>query len=154
MDRGKSFGILPIGLGARDTLRLEAKLSLYGNDISDKTTVLEADLKWIVKFEKGDFLGKSVLERQLEEGLKRKIAGFEVVDRGIARPHYPVYFQSEKVSEVCSGTYAPYLKKAIGLVYLPIGQTALNTEFEIGMRDKMIKAKVVSTPFYKRPVKK
>ena len=151
--RGEPLGLQPVGLGARDTLRLEAKLMLYGNDISDKTTVLEADLKWIVKFQKGDFLGKVALEQQLAEGLKRKLVGFEVVDKGIARPHYPVYMGGQKVSEVCSGSYGPYVKKAIGLVYLPIEATAIGTEFEIGIRDKMAKARVVPTPFYKREKK-
>ena len=151
--RGEPLGLQPVGLGARDTLRLEAKLMLYGNDISDKTTVLEADLKWIVKFQKGDFLGKSVLEKQLAEGLKKKLVGFELIDKGIARPHYPVYIGGQKVSEVCSGSYGPYVKKAIGLVYLPIEFTAIGTELEIGIRDKMVKARVVPTPFYKREKK-
>ncbi len=147
---GAPRGLLPIGLGARDTLRLEAKLMLYGNDISDKTTVLEADLKWICKFQKGDFLGKAVLEKQLAEGLSRKLAGFELREPGIARPHYPVHYGGTKVSEVASGTFSPFLKKAIGLVYLPIEATAVGTEFEIGIRDRMVKAAVVPTPFTKR----
>ncbi len=150
LEEGADRGVMPIGLGARDTLRLESKLMLYGNDISDKTTVLEADLKWICKFQKGDFLGKAVLEKQLAEGLRRKIAGFEITDRGIARPHYPVFVGGAKVSEVSSGTFAPFLKKSIGLAYLPIEHTALGTEIGVGIRDKMIKAKVVPTPFYKR----
>jgi len=154
IDRGAPLGLLPIGLGARDTLRLEAKLMLYGNDISDKTTVLEADLKWIVKLQKGDFLGKPVIEKQLAEGLSRKLCGFELVEKGIARPHYPVFVGGRKVSEVCSGTFSPLLKKPIGLAYLPIEATALGTEFGVGIRDKMTKAKVVPTPFYKRADKK
>jgi aminomethyltransferase len=147
---GAPLGLLPIGLGARDTLRLEAKLMLYGNDISDKTTVLEADLKWICKFQKGDFLGKAVLEKQLAEGLSRKLAGFELRGPGIARPHYPVHYGGTMVSEVASGTFSPFLKKAIGLAYLPFEATAIGTEFEIGIRDRMVKAAVVPTPFYKR----
>jgi len=154
IEKGTPLGLLPIGLGARDTLRLESKLMLYGNDISDKTTVLEADLKWIVKLQKGDFLGKPVIERQLAEGLKRKLTGFELIDRGVPRPHYPAYVGGKKVSEVCSGTFAPFLKRPIGLVYLPIETTAVGTEFEIGIRDKMLKAKVIPTPFYKRAGKK
>lgn len=150
LEAGRPHDLLPIGLGARDTLRLESKLMLYGNDITDKTTVLEADLKWICKFQKGGFLGKAVLEKQLAEGLTRKIAGFELVDKGIPRPHYPVFVDRRKVSDVCSGTYAPFLKKSIGLAYLPIGATALGTEIEIGIRDKKVRAKVVPTPFYKR----
>ena len=151
MDKGKDHGILPIGLGARDTLRLEAKLMLYGNDIDETTTVLEADLKWIVKFKKGDFLGKEVLERQLAEGIKRKIAGFELVDRGIPRPHYPVYARGQAVGQVTSGTFSPFLKKSIGLTYLPVELTTPGTDIEIGIRDKRAKGKVVPTPFYKRP---
>jgi len=150
---GKKFDILPIGLGARDTLRLEAKLPLYGNDIDDTTTVLEADLKWIVKFKKGDFLGKDVLEKQLAEGLKRKIIGFDLVDKGIARPHYPVFVKGRQVSQVASGTFAPFLKKAIGTAYLPIEATEVGTEFEVGIRDKHVKARVIPMPFYKRPDK-
>ena len=150
IDKGKPLGLQPIGLGARDTLRLEAKLMLYGNDITDKTTVLEADLKWIVKLAKGDFLGKPVIEKQLAEGLKRKLVGFEMAEPGIARPHYPVHFGGQKVGEVASGTFSPLLKKAIGLVYLPIESTEIGTEFEIEIRGKKAKARVVPTPFYKR----
>ncbi len=150
LESGKSLGIQPLGLGARDTLRLEAKLMLYGNDIDDTTTVLEADLKWIVKFKKGPFLGSDVLLKQSEEGIRRKIVGFELVDRGIARPHFPVFVDGEKVAEVRSGTFAPYLKKSIGLVYLPVEKTEIGTEFEIGIRDKKARARVIPTPFYKR----
>jgi len=149
IDQGRKHGVLPIGLGARDTLRLEAKLMLYGNDIDDTTTVLEADLKWIVKFKKGDFLGKAVLERQLAEGIKRKIAGFELVDRGVPRPHYPVYAGGEAVGQVTSGTFSPFLKKSIGLTYLPVEFTAEGTDIEIGIRDRRARAKVVPTPFYR-----
>jgi aminomethyltransferase len=154
IEKGTPLGLLPIGLGARDTLRLESKLMLYGNDISDKTTVLEADLKWIVKLQKGDFLGRPVVEKQLAEGLRRKLVGFELAEPGVARPHYPVYVKGQKVSEVASGTFSPLLKKAIGLVYLPIEDTAVGAEFEIEIRTKRAKAKVIPTPFYKRADKK
>lgn len=150
LERGKEYGILPIGLGARDTLRLEAKLMLYGNDIDATTTVLEADLKWIVKFKKGDFLGRDVLSKQLEDGIKKRIIGFELLERGIPRPHYPVFIKGGEVARVTSGTFSPYLKKSIGLTYLPVGCTEVGTEFEIGIRDKRVKAAVVPTPFYKR----
>jgi aminomethyltransferase len=156
LDKGKASGVQPIGLGARDTLRLEAKLMLYGNDIDENTTMMEADLKWVIKFKKGDFLGRDILLRQAEQGVSRKIAGFEVTGRGIARPHYPVFFQGRKVSEVCSGTFAPYLKKSIGLVYLPLAATELGTTIEVGIRDNRVPAQVIATPFYKRaeaPVK-
>ncbi|MEN6560406.1 MAG: glycine cleavage system aminomethyltransferase GcvT [Acidobacteriota bacterium] len=153
VETGTPRGLLPIGLGARDTLRLEAKLMLYGNDISDKTTVLEADLKWIVKLQKGDFLGKPVIEKQLAEGLKRKLVGFEMAEPGIARPHYPVYYKGQRVGDVASGTFSPLLKKAIGLVYLPIDGTAAGAEFEVEIRGKRTKARVITTPFYKRAKK-
>jgi aminomethyltransferase len=153
IETGRPLGLQPIGLGARDTLRLESKLMLYGNDISDKTTVLEADLKWIVKLPKGDFLGRPVIEKQLAEGLTRKLAGFEMAEPGIARPHYPVFYKGLKVAEVASGTFSPLLKKAIGLVYLPIDGTAVGTEFEIEIRGKRTKARVIPTPFYKRAKK-
>ena len=150
LEKGKDYGLLPIGLGARDTLRLEARFMLYGNDIDETTTVLEAGLGWVVKFKKGEFLGRKALLKQKEEGIKRKIVGFELVDRGIARSHYPVYIEGEQVSEVTSGTFSPYLKKSIGLAYLPIEYTEEGTEFEIGIRDKKIKARVIPTPFYKK----
>jgi aminomethyltransferase len=123
---------------------------LYGNDINDTTTVLEAGLGWLVKFKKGDFLGREVLLKQKEEGLQKKLAGFEITGRGIARPHYPVYIQGEKVSEVTSGTYAPYLKKSIGLTYLPVEFTETDSIIEIEIRGKRVEARVVPLPFYKR----
>jgi aminomethyltransferase len=153
LDRGQDFGLLPVGLGARDTLRLEAKLMLYGNDIDETTTVLEADLKWIIKLDKGDFLGKKPLEEQMARGPRRKIAGFELVDKGIARPHYPVFIKGQEVSTVCSGTFSPFLKKSIGLTYLPVESTGYGSGLEIGIRDRRAKAKVVPTPFYKRTKK-
>lgn len=150
LKKGQSFGLLPIGLGARDTLRLEATLLLYGNDIDDTTTVLEAGLGWLVKFKKGDFLGSKALLMQKEKGIKRKIVGFEITERGIARSHYPVYVQGEKLSEVTSGTYSPYLKKSIGLTYLPIEYSDEGTNIAIEIREKQIPAKIIPLPFYKR----
>jgi aminomethyltransferase len=150
MKSGESYGILPIGLGARDTLRLEAALMLYGNDIDDKTTVLEAGLGWLVKFKKGDFLGSQALFKQREKGINRKIVGFEITGRGIARSHYPVYVQGGKLSDVTSGTFSPYLRKSIGLTYLPIKFTEVGTEIAIEIRGKLIPAKIISLPFYKR----
>lgn len=154
LEQGKDLGLLPVGLGARDTLRLEARLMLYGNDIDETKTVLEAGLGWLVKFKKGEFLGREALLKQKEEGVKKKIVGFEVLESGIARPHYPVFINGQKVSEVTSGTYSPYLKKSIGLTYLPIEFTELGTEFKIGIRNRTVKAKVIPTPFYKRGVKR
>jgi aminomethyltransferase len=143
-------GVMPAGLGARDTLRLEAKMALYGNDIDHTTTPLEADLGWIVKLEKGDFNGRDILQREKEEGPKRKLAGFEMVDRGIARHGYPVVDGSREIGVVTSGTHSPTLKKPIGLAYLPLDKSSPGTEFSILIRGKETRARVVHTPFYKR----
>lgn len=150
VEQGRAFELRPVGLGARDTLRLEAALMLYGNDIDESTTVLEAGLGWLVKFKKGEFLGREALLKQKEEGIKRKIVGFEILDRGIARPHYPVFIEARKVSEVTSGTFSPYLRKSIGLTYLPVEYTEAGTQFEIEIRGKLVKAAVIPIPFYKR----
>ncbi|HSP13868.1 MAG TPA: glycine cleavage system aminomethyltransferase GcvT [Thermoanaerobaculia bacterium] len=143
-------GAKPCGLGARDTLRLEAKMALYGNDIDHSTTPLEADLAWIVKLGKGDFLGRDVLERETKEGPRRKLVGFEMVDRGIARHGYPVVDGSEEIGVVTSGTHSPTLKKPIGLAYLPLDKSAQGSEFMVLIRGKETRARVVPTPFYKR----
>ena len=143
-------GAKPCGLGARDTLRLEAKMALYGNDIDHSTTPIEADLGWIVKLEKGDFMGRDVLDREKQEGPRRKLVGFEMVERGIARHGYPVVDGSDEIGVVTSGTHSPTLKKAIGLAYLPSGKTAAGTEFTVLIRGKETRARVVPTPFYKR----
>lgn len=150
IDKGKEFGILPCGLGARNTLRLEAKMCLYGNDIDEDTTLLEADLGWIVNFEKGDFIGRDVLLRQKENGIARRLVGFEVHDRAPAREHSQIFINGKEVSFVRSGSYAPYLKKNIGLAYLPIEHTQVGTQFEIKVRERLVRAEVVETPFYKR----
>jgi aminomethyltransferase len=151
LEEGAPFGVQPTGLGCRDTLRLEAKMALYGNDIDDAHTILEADLGWILKLNKGvEFNGMAVLQKQKEEGITRKLVGFEMVDKGIARHGYPVYVDGREVGPVTSGSFAPFLKKNIGLAYLPIAATAVGTEFEIDIRGKRQKAVVVETPFYKR----
>jgi aminomethyltransferase len=143
-------GVKPCGLGARDTLRLEAKMALYGNDIDHTTTPVEADLNWIVKLDKGDFAGRDVIAREKEEGPRRKLVGFEMVDRGIARHGYPVVDGSEEIGVVTSGTHSPTLKKAIGLAYLPLDKSAQGSEFVVLIRGKETRARVVPTPFYKR----
>ncbi len=143
-------GAKPCGLGARDTLRLEAKMALYGNDIDHTTTPIEADLEWIVKLDKGDFNGRDVLSREKNEGPRRKLVGFEMVDRGIARHGYPVVDGNEEIGVVTSGTHAPSLKKAIGLAYLPLDKSAQGTEFMVLIRGKETRARVIPTPFYKR----
>lgn len=149
-EKGKPLGIIPAGLGARDTLRLEASMPLYGNDIDDSHTVLEADLEWILKLKKGDFVGKAVLEKQKEQGITRKRIGFEVTGKGIARHEYPVYVDGKQYGTVSSGTFAPFLKKAVGMTYLPLEKCQPGTEFEIGIRDRKVSARVVEMPFYKR----
>jgi len=150
VEKGKKYGVIPTGLGARDTLRLEAGMALYGNDIDDSHTVLEADLGWILKLKKDNFLGKDILVKQKEEGIQRKLVGFEILDRGIARHGYPVYVNGKEYSTVTSGTMAPFLKKSIGMTYLPIENCQIGSEFQIGIRNKTVTAQVVETPFYKR----
>jgi aminomethyltransferase len=151
LEAGKGVGLVPAGLGARDTLRLEAAMRLYGNDIDDTTTVLEADLGWIVGWKKDDFLGADVLRRQKAEGLSRKLVGFEMIDRAIARHGYDVYVDGEKAGVVTSGTQTPFLKKAIGMAYLPVAAATPDREFEIDIRGRRVRARVVPMPFYKRP---
>jgi aminomethyltransferase len=144
------LGVKPAGLGARDTLRLEAKMALYGNDIDQDTTPLQADLAWIVKLEKGDFAGRDVLAHEKAEGPRRKLIGFEMIDRGIGRHGYPIVDGSDEIGVVTSGTHSPTLKKAIGLAYLPLDKSAPGNEFSILIRGKETRARVVPTPFYKR----
>jgi len=156
LNRGQPLGALPAGLGARDTLRFEAGMSLYGNDIDNTTTPLEAGLGWIVKFKKGDYIGRDVLERQKEEGVERKLIGFEMHERGIARHGYPVLLaedNKEPVSYVTSGTQSPTLGKALGMTYLPIETTEVGTEFFVQIRNHTTPARVVELPFYSRKKK-
>ena len=143
-------GVKPCGLGARDTLRLEAKMALYGNDIDHTTTPIEADLGWIVKLDKGDFHGRDVLQREKEEGPRRKLVGFEMLDRAIARHGYPVVDGKEEIGVVTSGTHSPTLKKSIGLAYLPLDKSAQGSELTVLIRGKEARARVIPTPFYKR----
>ena len=150
LEAGNEQGILPCGLAARNTLRLEAKMALYGNDIDQTTTLLEADLGWICKLGKGDFIGRDVLARQKEAGVQRKLVGFEVTDRGIARDHNPILIDGKEVSVVSSGSPAPFLKKNIGLAYLPIEHSTIGSPIEIDVRGRRLAAVVVQTPFYKR----
>jgi len=151
LDAGRDADVIPTGLGARDTLRLEAAMRLYGNDIDDTTSVLEADLEWIVGWGKADFTGRAVLAEQKERGLARRIVGFEMVDRAIARHGHEVYVDGRSAGVVTSGTQTPFLKKAIGMAYVPIDRTAPGTEFEVDIRGRRARARVVPLPFYKRP---
>ena len=147
---GKPAGLLPAGLGARDTLRLEASMRLYGNDMDEQSTVLDADLGWIVGWKKSEFIGADVLRRQKAEGTAKKLIGFEMVDRAIGRHGYDVYIDGVKAGAVTSGTQTPYLKKAIGMAYVPSDRTAPGTELEIDVRGRRAKAVIVPMPFYKR----
>ncbi len=151
LDAGREFDLIPCGLGARDTLRLEAAMRLYGNDIDDSTTVLEADLEWIVGWNKAEFIGKDALAAQKSRGLARRLVGFEMVDRGIARHGYDVYDGGGKIGVVTSGTQTPFLKKAVGMAYVPVAKTAPGREFEVDIRGRRMRARVVPLPFYKRP---
>ena len=147
-----AIGGKPVGLGARDTLRLEARLCLYGNDIDEATTPLEAGLRWTVDFDKGDFIGREALIRQDDEGIKRRLMGFQMLDRSIARAHHAVYHKDLCVGEVTSGAPAPSLKYNIGLAYLPVEMSKINTKIEIEIRGRRHPAKVVRTPFYRAPI--
>ena len=150
LEEGRTFGITPVGLAARNTLRLEVRYPLYGNDIDQTTNPWEADLGWIVKLEDTDFVGKEALVGLKRQGVSRKLAGFELRDRGIARDHYPVFLNSERVGEVTSGSYAPSLGKSIGLAYLPAEYANPGQQIEIEVRSKRLRAEVVSGPFYQR----
>jgi aminomethyltransferase len=147
---GEPGGIVPCGLAARNTLRLEAGMALYGHEITEETTLLEANLGWITKLAKGDFNGREALARQKEEGVKRRLVGFEVADRGIARDEQDVYVEGEKVGRVTSGSPAPYLKKNIGMAYVPAGHAEAGREIQVDVRGRMVAARVVPVPFYKR----
>ncbi len=146
-EQGAPQGLKPIGLGARDTLRLEMGYCLYGNDIDDTTSPLEAGLGWVTKFTK-DFTAKSILEAQKQQGVKRRLIGFEMVDKGIPRHHYDITDgQGNKIGYVTSGTQAPSLQKAIGMGYVAVENAAIDSEIFISVRDKQLKAKVLKFPF-------
>ena len=152
-EAGEPFGIQPIGLGARDTLRLEMGFCLYGNDIDDTTSPLEAGLGWITKFNdvKGDFIDKQYLLDQKAAGLTRKLVGFELVDRGIARHEMPICdAEGNKIGHVTSGTMGPTVKKAIGMGYVNVPFNKVGSEIFIEVRGKLLKAEVVKMPFYKK----
>ena len=149
-DIGKRFDLKPIGFGARDTLRLESKFLLYGHDINDETNPLEAGLGWTIGWDKEDFIGKKTLEAEKLRGVKRKLIGFELVDRGIAREGCPIQLDGKVVGKVTSGTFSPTLKQSIGLAYVSSESAQIGQPLEIEVRGKLQKAKIVKTPFYKR----
>jgi aminomethyltransferase len=154
MDAGREFGIVPCGLGCRNTLRLESKMALYGHEISDKINVWEAGLDRYCKMEKGDFVGRTALERAKTAGLTRTLVGIEMVDRGIARDEYRICNEAgEAIGVVTSGSPSPTLGKNIALAYVPPAYSAVGTVLFVEIRSQKCKAQVVSTPFYKRPKK-
>jgi len=150
LSAGASEGIEPCGLGARDTLRLEAGMCLYGNDLTEETTPLEAGLSFVVKFDKGDFIGKEALLKQREEGIKRKRVGIRLLGRGIPRPGQEVVADGKVVGQVTSGTFSPLLKVGIAMAYLPIDLSKEDTDVKVKIRGKLVDGKVVKLPFYRR----
>jgi aminomethyltransferase len=150
LESGRAAEVIPCGLGARDTLRLEAGMRLYGNDIDETTTPVEAGLNWIVGWKKESFIGDARLREQREKGPDRRLVGFELIDRGIARHGCRVMTGERAVGVVTSGTQTPFLKKAIGMAYVPAESTAAGTELDIEIRGRVAKARVVPLPFYKR----
>ncbi len=151
LEAGRGEGLIPCGLGARNTLRLEAAMCLYGHEIDDTTTVWEANLGWICKLDKDDFLGRDILVAQKERGVERILVGFEMQERLIARDGCPVYADGRQVGRVTSGSPAPFLKKNIGMAYVPVAMSATGTEIRIDIRGNRAAARIVPTPFYKRP---
>ncbi len=151
LEAGSEFSIQPIGLAARDTLRLEMKYSLYGNDIDQTTNPIEAGLGWITKVDKGDFVGRDAIMKVKEAGPSRKLVGFEVKGRGLARHGYPIMKDGAEIGVVTSGTFSPSLEKGIGLGYVNIPHNEIGATIEISVRGKGIAAEVVKTPFYQRP---
>jgi aminomethyltransferase len=150
MDAGQEFGIRPCGLGARNTLRLEAKMALYGHEIGPSISPLEADLGWIVKFEKSEFTGKEALEKQRDSGITRKLIGFEMTGRGIGRDGYEVLLDGKPAGWVTSGGPSPTLNKNIGMCYLPVEAAVPGRTIQISIRNQPVEAVTVPTPFYKR----
>jgi glycine cleavage system T protein (aminomethyltransferase) len=144
-------GVEPAGLGARDTLRLEAAMALYGHEIDETTTPFEAGLGWVVKLDKGDFVGRDALQAQRAQGVPRKLVGFEVEGRGIARQGHGVFSGDRAVGSVTSGTWSPTFEKALGMAYVPPEMAAPGTPLTLDVRGKALPARVVELPFYRRP---
>jgi aminomethyltransferase len=149
-DAGKEFGIKPVGLGARDTLRLEMAYCLYGNDIDQTTNPLEAGLGWITKLGKGDFVGKNVIVKAKESGLKRKLVGFTLFEKAVARHGYPLIVNGTEVGHVTSGTFSPSLGRAIGLGYVSMGLDDVGKTIQVGIRGKEVAASIVQLPFVQK----
>lgn len=150
LDAGREFGIKPCGLGARNTLRLEAKMALYGHEIHASITPYEAELGWIVKLDKGEFVGRAALAKQKAEGVRRKLVGFEMRGRGIGRDGYEVRVDGVPAGWVTSGSPAPSLNRNIGLCYVPVSEARSGRKMEVMVRNQPVEAEIVATPFYKR----
>lgn len=150
LEGGRPAGLVPAGLGARDTLRLEAGFMLYGQDIDETTTPLEAPLGWTVKLEKGEFIGRDALARQKQDGVRRKLVGIEVLDRAIPRHGYPVLAGAEQIGQVTSGTFGPWVGRSIGMAYLTPAYARAGGEVAVEIRGRAHRATVVRLPFYKR----
>ncbi len=150
LEAGKPLGLVPAGLGARNTLRLEAGFPLYGHELDEETTILEANLRWICKFEKGDFIGREALLEESRKGLRKKLVGLVMTDRGIARDGFPVLIGGEVAGRVTSGSPAPFLRKNIALAYVPPQSAEVGREVEVDVRGKKAPARVAPLPFYKR----
>jgi aminomethyltransferase len=148
-EAAKEFDVEPIGLGARDSLRLEMKYALYGNDIDQTTNPIEAGLGWVVKLEKGDFVGREAIAKMKNDGPKRKNIAFELKEKGFPRQHYPIVIGGKPSGEVTSGTFSPMLEKGIGAGYVPSECSKIGTEIGIDIRGKVIPAEIVKPPFYK-----
>ena len=154
LGEGRAEGALPVGLGARDTLRLEMKYALYGNDIDETTNPLEAGLGWVVKPAKGEFLGRGAIERLRAAGIRRRLVGFEMVDRAVPRHGYPIVAGGRPVGQVTSGSFGPSVERYIGMGYVPVELSAVGTEVAVEVRGRPQGARVVPTPFHPSRVKR
>jgi aminomethyltransferase len=150
LEAGRAEGLIPAGLGARNTLRLEAGMALYGHELDEETTLLEAGLGRICKFGKGQFVGREALLKQRQEGMRKQLVGFEMTDRTIARDGYPVWVEGKQIGRVTSGSFAPFLKKNIGMAYLPPEFAQVGREVGIEIRGRSVPARLVALPFYRR----
>ena len=150
LQAGREFNIEPIGLGARDTLRLEMKYCLYGNDIDESTNPIEAGLAWITKLDKGDFIGRMAIEKIKEEGPSRKLVGFQMDEKAFPRQGYAIWRDEQQIGVVTSGTFSPMLEKGIGMAYVSNETSAIGTDIEVQVRGKKIPAHIVKTPFYQK----
>ena len=153
LEAGRPWNLVPVGFGARDTLRLEAGMLLYGQDMDDTTSAVEAGLGWAVDFDKTSFVGRDRNVREKETGVSRRLVGFEMLERGIPRHGFAIEKKGQALGQVTSGGFSPTLKKSIGLGYVPVAESKVGAEFEIGIRNQKLGAQVVSLPFYKRSSK-